>query len=292
MRYTKAAAGAKVVVGTRVYCGLRGGSYGVVCKIHGHESPASVRDLGVVSFGGGAEYDIAFDDHLSRKLPECILRGVQWDIYEEVAAADEIVELISKANAYAEEKKREAEAAAVRRAAERAKHLADNPHLVAAKDKPNWSPSRVAAENIRRELKTAFPSVKFAVKKDGYNAVTVKWTNGPTTAMVEAITGKYKAGSFDGMNDIYERNADATFADVFGDPNYVFASRDDTLEGVRYAWVNGEATNAINATCGWGAAEDVTEKWYNGPRADAIRRTWYYTDLTGVSLPEPAKAAA
>lgn len=292
MRGTKAAKGAKVVVGTRVYCMLYGGRYGIVYKVHGEQAPDTIGSMsGAVSYGGRAEFDIAFDNHLSRRVPECVVRGVQWDIYDEVAPADEIVELISKANASVAAAEAEAAAASVRRAAERVKHLADNPHLTPVKDKPNWSPGRLAATNIRKELKAAFPTVKFSVTSE-YDSVRVNWTDGPTVKMVEAVTGKYQSGSFDGMNDIYESNADATFADVFGGPKYVSESRDDTLEGMRYAWVNGKAVNeAGNPSCGWGPADDLTEKWYLDRRADEFRRTWSATDLTNVKLPAPAEAA-
>jgi hypothetical protein len=295
MRYTKAAAGATVVVGTRVYCGLYGGKYGIVYKIHGEQSPATVGRLGAgVSYGGRAEFDVAFDNHLSKRLPECIVRGVQWEIFTEVATADEIVEMIAKANASVAAANEAERVANERRATEREAHRAAHPELIQARDKPDWSPSRVAAENIRRELKKAFPTVKFAVKKDGYDCVRVHWTDGPTVKMVQKITGKYEGYTRDGWNDdILVSDADATFADVFGSPKYVNESRDGTLEGVRHAWVNGKAVNeAGNFSCGWGPAEDVTDRWYNGPRADEIRRTWYETDLTNVELPVAEKAIA
>lgn len=38
------------------------------------------------------------------------------------------------------------------------------------------------------------------------NAVTVGWIDGPTVKEVEAFTGKYQYGHFDGMNDMYENS--------------------------------------------------------------------------------------
>ncbi len=264
---------ATIEVGTHVHSILYGGRDGIVYGVHGTAAPETVRDLGGVSVGGRATYDVVFETHLSKGLPESVVRGVQWRIYDEpLATGDEIVEAISAANAAVAAKAEEGRKNAERRAAERATHAADNPHLVKAADKPDWSPSRVAAENIRRELKRTFPKTKFAVSKDGYDCVRVKWTDGPTTEMVEAVTRKYNGYKADDWNDdISVSNPDATFATVFGDPKYVFTTRDDSIEGMRFAWVAADR----------GTADEVPEKWWDHPRRDEFRRTWSATDLTG-----------
>lgn len=69
------------------------------------------------------------------------------------------------------------------------------------------TPHAAAAQAIRQDLKKAWPGVEFAVTSQGYsmgNSVSVRWTDGPTAAEVGAITGRYKAGHFDGMQDLYE----------------------------------------------------------------------------------------
>jgi len=159
-----------------------------------------------------------------------------------------------------------------RRAAERVKHLADNQHLTPKTAKPDFSPGRLAAENIRKELKRAFPLVKFGVTSD-YNSVDIRWTNGPTSSEVKAIAGKYEAGSFDGMTDSYDYNADATFGDVFGDPKYVFCQRADTLEGVRKAWQLA-GFNPDDVPAGW----ETGDRW-KCQHADAMLRAWSQTSL-------------
>lgn len=275
MRAAKLSAGGLIRVGQRVYCGLYGGKYGVVSAVHGEQSPESVRSLmGVVATGGRAEFDVAFDDHVSRRLPECILRGVQWEIYDEVATAEEIAAVTLRAHAAVAKAKAEEEAAGLRRAAERLAHAEANPHLLKRNLRTTWSEARVAAENIRRELRAAFPGFKFSVKTDGHDSVNVDWTDGPTTREVGRITGKYKAGDFDGMNDTYEYDRDATFADVFGSPRYVSKNRKVTDEGARWAWTHAKDAANLPGHCGWGDAEDVGPGWYNGPRGDEIRRTW------------------
>jgi len=67
------------------------------------------------------------------------------------------------------------------------------------------------AQAIRKDLKAAFPSVKFSVRSQTYSMgdnVNVSWTDGPTTHEVKKIIGKYEQGSFDPMTDMYEYDND------------------------------------------------------------------------------------
>lgn len=64
-----------------------------------------------------------------------------------------------------------------------------------------------AARQIKKELKQAFPGVKFSVTSDSFaggDAVRIKYEDGPTTDQVKEIAGKYQYGHFDGMTDMYE----------------------------------------------------------------------------------------
>jgi Large polyvalent protein associated domain 29 len=67
------------------------------------------------------------------------------------------------------------------------------------------------AKLIRVALKKAFPGVKFSVRSSVYSmgaSITVGWTDGPMTKAVEAVTGAYAGGGFDGMIDMaYSKNA-------------------------------------------------------------------------------------
>ena len=63
-----------------------------------------------------------------------------------------------------------------------------------------------AAAAIRSELKAEFPAVKFSVTSESFsmgNAVQIRWTDGPSTQVVDLIVKKYEYGHFDGMEDIY-----------------------------------------------------------------------------------------
>jgi len=103
---------------------------------------------------------------------------------------------------------------------------AANPHLVPVGGKVDRL--NAAAKNMRIELKTAFPGVKFSIKSSrfsGGNSIDVRWVDGPISKQVDAIVAKYEAGKFNGMDDSYTYTADA-WNDAFGDAKYVHTSRD------------------------------------------------------------------
>ena len=61
------------------------------------------------------------------------------------------------------------------------------------------------AKLIRNALKRAFPGVTFSVKSKNYAggcSVDVRWTDGPTTAEVEAVAQMFQGRRFDGMIDL------------------------------------------------------------------------------------------
>jgi hypothetical protein len=92
----------------------------------------------------------------------------------------------------------------------------------------------VAAKNIRKELKAAFPGVKFSVVSEKYaggNSINVRYEDGPAVAEVEAIANKYAVGNFDGMTDCYNYEA-SYWADAFGGSKFIFVGRDFSDESV------------------------------------------------------------
>jgi len=67
----------------------------------------------------------------------------------------------------------------------------------------------MAASEIRRELKKAYPTIKFSVTSECFsmgNSVRIHWTDGPTADQIDSIVKKYQYGNFDGMQDLYEYN--------------------------------------------------------------------------------------
>jgi len=65
----------------------------------------------------------------------------------------------------------------------------------------------LTAKKIKERLTALYPRVKFSVTSDTFsmgNSVDIRWTDGPTSEAVNAITKQYRYGSFDGMTDSYD----------------------------------------------------------------------------------------
>jgi len=97
-----------------------------------------------------------------------------------------------------------------------------------------------AASNVRRELKNAFPDVKFSVRTrrfSGGNAIEIEWIDGPTSERVDAIINRYSDGSFDGMVDLYSYNSGAAreFTKRYGSAKYVSGTRYYTCAALQQA---------------------------------------------------------
>lgn len=214
----------EVVVGSVVTTNLYWLGRGVVYKIHGEQMPETVKQLGggMMVSGGHAEFDIVHDcGKFSKRLPECILRGVQWDILDEIADADEVNQLRANAEKKEEEEKCEKEEQITRFNAEveRLRTAPEYSHL----EQGDCSSGKLAAKNIRKELKQ-FKGVKFSVRNPHYGTIDVSWQDGPTCEKVDAIIDKYKDGHFNSMEDIYEYSS-SPFNTVFGSAKYPDSSR-------------------------------------------------------------------
>lgn len=86
------------------------------------------------------------------------------------------------------------------------------------------------AASIRKELKTAFPNIKFSVRSSSFaggNSVAISYEDGVPSSEVEKIVRKYQYGSFDGMTDSY--TADNVRNDL-PQTKYVQVSRSFTKE--------------------------------------------------------------
>lgn len=235
-----------IALGQRVYTSLYSRGPGIVVRIHGEQSPESCGSIaGVMVTGGRAHFDIAFRDGCASKhLPESVLRGIQWKVYDDVADADEILDAIAHSESEAKRKAEEKAAADAQRAIDYDRHVAE------LRAKYPWATDKGsdharASKHMKRELREAFPGVKFSVRSDSYSmgdSVDVTWTNGPTSEQVKTITRKYQQGSFNSMEDIYEDDKSA-FSDavgtVLGQSKHVFEKRgyDDRLcEAAARAW--------------------------------------------------------
>lgn len=213
-----------VVICSVVTTNLYGLGRGVVYQIHGEQMPDTVRQMGcgVMVTGGHAEFDIVHEcGKFSKRLPECILRGVQWKIFDEIKDAERIRELCEHAKEKQAEEAREKENQKVIFDAEveRLKTAPEYAHL----EQGECGSGKLFAKNIRKELKQ-FKGVKFSVRNAYHGSVSVSWTDGPTKEKVKSIINKYKAGHFNSMQDIYEYSDDP-FNVVFGSVEYPDAQR-------------------------------------------------------------------
>lgn len=118
------------------------------------------------------------------------------------------------------------------------------------------------AKLLRGALKRQFPGVKFSVRSHTYSggaSIDVRWTDGPTSAAVDAVCNPYKGADFDGMVDLktysqhwlqpdgsaavaYAGAQGSTRPEVIGDPpgpaarlvhfgaDFIFAERDVSPE--------------------------------------------------------------
>lgn len=134
---------------------------------------------------------------------------------------------------------------------------------------PDDSALIVAAKNIRAELKETYPGVKFSVRTERFNAIRIGWTDGPNTAQVEAISNKYKSGSFNGMEDIYEYNR-SDWKDAFGSAKYITTSRSQSESLV---------ASGIAIVCNKYGVEPITVEQYKSGGA------WRWTE-NGIALGE------
>ncbi|UAN65804.1 LPD29 domain-containing protein [Serratia sp. JSRIV006] len=236
-----------IVVGQVVSTNLYGRGRGVIYGIHGEQKPESVLLFGngVGVRGGNAEFDIAFESgSLSKKLPEGILRGIQWKIYDEVVDEKEVVIIYSKALAAEKAKKEE----------EEVQEIAFNLAVEKIKTAPEYKDlaqgingAKQVGCNMRKELKAMFPGFKFSVRKGHGDSIYIKWTDGPQEEKVKSIVDKYKAGRFNGMIDLYENN-ETPFNKVYGGVQYVFTDREysDALTEKAISIFNEKFSNQFN----------------------------------------------
>lgn len=218
---------ASLVIGSHVRCTLPHADDGIVYAIKGTENPASVRTLGngIVVKGGRAFVDVVWlNGNRSCGVPEAIVRTVQWTVCDTVADDNELQSALAFADQTEARQRGETITAAQAHAAELAR-VQIAPELAALEQGDDKYSGKLAAKNIRKQLKAAFPGVKFSTRNRDHGSVTIAWTDGPTTAEVEPIVSPYKGGSFDGMDDSYSRTKSA-WCDTFGGADYISTARE------------------------------------------------------------------
>ena len=135
----------------------------------------------------------------------------------------------------------------------------------------------MAASEIRRELKKAYPTIKFSVTSECFsmgNSVRIHWVDGPTTTQIDDIVKKYQFGNFDGMKDLYEYD---NHIDGLSQVKYVQTSR--TISDV----IKMDVKDKIEKLYGINMSDQkaVMEKFGCWPDV-LIHRETYKTDYTTV----------
>jgi hypothetical protein len=205
---------------------LYGGKNGVVSEVKGQSSAGTVKSLlgGLCMTGGSATYDVIWDDGSENTMvPECIIRGVQWRILDGFVDADGI----AAARAFAkQESKRRSEAETARAAAfsaEVQRLRIDPAYAHLSQDKVDRSSSKLAAANIRADLKKHLPDVKFSVRSHSHSSIEIRFHEGATTRdAVKAIVGKYTTGYYDSLSDCHLASS-SPFNTVYGGVEHVWA---------------------------------------------------------------------
>lgn len=218
-------------VGMRVHSILYGGRDGIIFKIRGDQNPESIRSLGggCVVMGGSASIDVVFaKGSISRGIPESIIRGVQWRISDgDLASEEEIQHALAYAELESRRKEKSDKEEAQAKEECRKAFLAAHPELDPVEPE-KYDSLRKGSKNLKRELRDAFPKIKFSVRASSYSggdSIDINWIDGPTSEEIEKIANKYQHGSFNGMEDIYEYSKSNVWPDVFGGAKYVMWNR-------------------------------------------------------------------
>lgn|SRR3990167_4513970 len=170
------------------------------------------------------------DGHSVKDSQNKTWHGQHFFLTEKVLNPEEVAGLVEKAHIKELAQKENMERQAVNKENAKTRILKENPSLEPVKS-GSYPSAKLAAKNIRIELKKAFPGVKFSVRSEmfsGGDSVDIGWTDGPTEQEVKKISNKYEGGSFDGMTDSYTyetniyRNA---WTETFGDAKYVHENR-------------------------------------------------------------------
>lgn len=92
-----------------------------------------------------------------------------------------------------------------------------------------YEDAKDTAKKIRKELKAAFPGMKFSVRTK-HSSVRVEWVNGPTQKEVEAVADKFSSSTFDGMQDMKITTGYEYEGVIYSGADFVFCNRELTPE--------------------------------------------------------------
>lgn len=130
------------------------------------------------------------------------------------------------------------------------------------------------AKLVRSALSESFPGITFGVRSSVYSggaSITVKWTDGPTSKQVDAITHQFCGGYFDGMIDY----KGSVYHTLDGEPvhfgaDFIFTSHEHSDAAIK------SAIDAI--VTGYGGSQPITVAQYR--RGEA----WNWRNSGGCDL--------
>lgn len=211
---------------------------GLIVAVHGQPVVAADRVVGPMTIvnPNACRFEIVtFDGHRYDSRESCIGKpGIgRIDLLDRVhgpAMIERAHRLVAErvaAEAIAKAKADQDHAEAIERV------KADNPHLIPADRK--YAGAAHAAKNIRIELKKAGIKAESVRSRtfSGGDSIDVRLPHDASDDVLvaaKAIAGKYQAGHFNGMEDIYEYSRSA-WTEVFGDAKYVDVCRAWAPEG-------------------------------------------------------------
>jgi hypothetical protein len=140
-------------------------------------------------------------------------------------------------------------------------------------DQMNYIETKEIAKQVRRDLKALYPSVKFSVTSK-FNSISVSWTDGVTTDVVEEIVSKYSGKSgWDSNYGDYAENKPVEFRGelvsthldyIHTDRSYSKEYLDEVLEYVKGCYGNAENDGvAVEST-------DSNNAYFNGNDIDEV----------------------
>lgn len=211
----------ELVVGQKVYCGLYGGKYGRIVAIHGKQAPQTISKIfdGAGCMGGSAEIEIYFENAQRSGVPEGIVRGVQWTIYDDVQT--DVLPFLKELNVLKIENDQ---------LKKEKKERADKIEQEEIKVKFNFKTfeetrkygATHTAINIRQELKQTYKNLKFKVTSESSTVCVTcpDKCDEETRLQVENLLCKWKDGYYDGLLEYYVYSCN-NFNKVFGGCRYI-----------------------------------------------------------------------
>lgn len=116
-----------------------------------------------------------------------------------------------------------------------------------------------ANQQLRKELKAAFPETKFSVKKGSSSTISITWEDGASKEDVQAIANKYWYGSYDSYTGTYSNKSETSVADYINYNHYF--SREVLEPFLQHELGYADIRNGLHQSADRIEPEDITIEW-------------------------------